>query len=186
MAASHLAGALALCLTATFASPGQNQPVPPRDTAPVAAVGTGTIRGRVTDRETGQPLGRVLVTLMSTVWRDQAMSSAALIAQSGIADDAGPKQNAPRSTTTAADGRFEFKEIPSGGYTVSFSASMTRGTHLDQSFGQSAPRDPLTRRHPPWPALRDSRRRRYRSRPSGRLRRPRRDPRAPVPPRSSR
>ena len=143
MAASHLARALALCLTAAFASPGQNQPVPPRDTAPVAAVGTGTIRGRVTDRETGQPLGRVLVTLMSTVWRDQAMSSAALIAQSGIAGDASPKQNAPRTTSTAADGRFEFKEIPPGGYIVSFDASMTRGTHLDQSFGQSAPRDPL-------------------------------------------
>ena len=143
MAASQLALALALCLTAALASAGQNQPVPPRDNAPVDAVGTGTIRGRVTDRETGQPLERVLVTLMSTVWRDQAMSSAALIAQSGIADDASPKQNAPRTTITAADGRFEFKEIPPGAYTVSFDASMMRGTHLDQSFGQSAPRDPL-------------------------------------------
>jgi protocatechuate 3,4-dioxygenase beta subunit len=139
----HLARVLALCLTAAFASPGQNQPVPPRDNAPVAAVGTGSIRGRVTDRETGKPLGRVLVTLMSTVWRDQAMSSATLMAQTGIADDASPKQNRPRTTVTAADGRFEFNEIPPGAYAVSFDASFTRGTHLDQSFGQAAPPDPL-------------------------------------------
>ena len=96
MAASHLARALALCLTAAFASPGQNQPVPPRDNAPVDAAGTGTIRGRVTDRETGQPLGRVMVTLISTAWRDQAMSSSAMIAQTGIADDSSLKQNQPR------------------------------------------------------------------------------------------
>ena len=143
MPASLSAVTLALCLTATAASPQQNATNPPRDNAPVVAAGTGIIRGRATDRETGQPLERVMVTLMSTVWREQAMSSAMMIAQTGIADDSSMRQNPPRTTTTAADGRFEFKQIPPGAYIVSFVASMTRGTHLDQSFGESAPRDPL-------------------------------------------
>jgi Carboxypeptidase regulatory-like domain len=151
MPASLSAVALALCLTATAASPQQNAANPPRDNAPVVAAGTGIIRGRVTDRETGQPLARVMVTLLSTVWREQAMSSAMMIAQTGIVDDSSMMQNPPRRTTTTADGRFEFQQIPPGAYTVSFDASMTRGTHLDQSFGESAPRDPLKpgRRVPP-------------------------------------
>ena len=142
---------LAFGLAASTASPPQNPATPPRDTAPVAAAGTGIIRGQVTDRETGQPLGRVMVTLTSNVWREQAMSSAAMIAQSGIADDTSMIRNRPRHTVTGPDGRFEFKQILPGAYTVSFSASMTRGTHLDQIFGESAPRDPLKpgRRAPP-------------------------------------
>src|SRR4029453_1262952 len=86
---------------------------------------------------------RVMVTLLSSVWREQAMASAAMMSQTGIADDASVRQNRPRTTVTAADGRFEFKQVPAGAYTVSFSATMTRGTHLDQSFGESGPRDPL-------------------------------------------
>ena len=105
---------LAFTLTASTASPQQNPASPPRDNSPRAAAGSGIIRGRVTDRETGQPLGRVMVTLMSNVWRDQAISSAAMMAQSGIADDAGTRPNVPRNTVTAADGRFEFKQIPPG------------------------------------------------------------------------
>jgi Carboxypeptidase regulatory-like domain len=141
MAAPFSALTLALCLTAT-ASPQQNPASPPRDRAPATAAGTGIIRGRVTDRDTGQPLGRVMVTLVSNIWREQAMSSAAMMAQTGITDDASMMQIQPRNTMTAADGRFEFKQVPAGAYTVSFSASMSRGTHLDQSFGETGPRDP--------------------------------------------
>ncbi len=92
-----------------------------------------------------------MVTLMSNVWREEAMSSAARMAQSGIADEPSMRQNQPLNTVTGPDGRFEFKQVPPGAYTVSFTASMTRGTHLDQSFGESAPRDPLKpgRRAPP-------------------------------------
>ena len=150
MAAPYSALALALCLTAT-ASSQQNPASPPRDKAPATAAGTGVIRGRVTDRDTGQPLGRVMVTLMSNVWREQAMSSAALMAQTGITDDASMRQLEPRNTMTAPDGRFEFKQVPAGAYIVSFSASMSRGTHLDQSFGEAGPGDPWkpSKRVPP-------------------------------------
>ena len=133
---------------------------PPVSTAPspdavsrdgAAKARTATVRGQVTDRQTGQPLGRVMVTLIATVWRDQAMSASGMMVQMGVADDSSQRQNEPRNTLTAADGRFEFKQIPPGTYTVSFSASFSRGTHLDQSFGESAPRDPLKpgRRAPP-------------------------------------
>jgi protocatechuate 3,4-dioxygenase beta subunit len=143
MSAFLPAAILALCLTATAAPPQQNPADPPRDNAPVPAAGTGIIRGRATDRETGRPLERVMVTLMSTVWREQAMSSAMMIRQTGFTDDSTMRQNQPRWTMTAVDGRFEFTQIPPGAYIVSFDASMTRGTHLGQSFGESAPRDPL-------------------------------------------
>ena len=81
------------------------------------------MRGRVVDRETGQPLERVMVTLMLNGWRDQEMSSSAMTAQTGIAgmaDDSNLKQNEPRDTATAADGRFEFTEVVPGAYTVFF------------------------------------------------------------------
>jgi protocatechuate 3,4-dioxygenase beta subunit len=149
----------ALILLLSVLKAGQVQPAapaaPPRDVVSrdgAAKARTASVSGRVVDRETGQPLGRVMVTLISTVWRDQAMSSSAMmIAQTGIVDDSSLKQNQPRHTVTAADGRFEFTQVPPGAYAVSFQASMSRGTHLDQSFGESGPRDPLKpgRRVPP-------------------------------------
>jgi protocatechuate 3,4-dioxygenase beta subunit len=140
-----------VCLWLILVTLGQSPPsppAPPRDAASrdgVEKPGTAIVRGRVTDRETGQPLGRVMVTLLSSVWREQAMASAAMMSQTGIADADVPslRQNQPRHTVTAADGRFEFKQVLAGAYTVSFQATMSRGTHLDQSFGESGPRDPL-------------------------------------------
>jgi protocatechuate 3,4-dioxygenase beta subunit len=147
-----------LILLLSVLTTGQVQPsapaAPPRDAVSrdgAAKARTATVSGRVIDRETGQPLGRVMVTLISTAWREQAMSSSAMTAQTGIADDSSLRQNQPRYAVTAADGRFEFKQVLPGAYTVSFQASMSRGTHLDQSFGESGPRDPLKpgRRVPP-------------------------------------
>jgi Carboxypeptidase regulatory-like domain len=151
----------ALVLLLSVQTTGQVQSsapaAPPRDAASRdggAKARTATVSGRVVDRETGQPLGRVMVTLMSTAWRDQAMSSSVMTAQTGIAgnaDDSSLRQNQPRYAVTAADGRFEFKQVLPGAYAVFFQASMSRGTHLDQSFGESGPRDPLKpgRRVPP-------------------------------------
>src|SRR5262245_28777236 len=109
MSTSLSALTFALCLTATTASPQQSPGNPPRDNAPTAAMGTGIVRGQVTDRETGQPLARVMVTLTSAVWREQAMSSSMMMSQTVAADDSSMRQNQPRRTMTAADGRYEFK-----------------------------------------------------------------------------
>jgi hypothetical protein len=140
----------AVCLWLILATAGQlpqsSPTAPPRDAASrdgQASKGTATVRGRVTDRETGQPLGRVTVTLISTVWREQAMSASMMMTQMGVSIDSSRGQNEPRFTNTAADGRYEFTEVPPGAYTVSFAASFSRGTHLDQDFGESAPRNPL-------------------------------------------
>ena len=61
----------ALILLLSVLTTGQVQsaaPVaPPRDAVSrdgAAKAGTATVRGRVVDRETGQPLGRVMVTLI--------------------------------------------------------------------------------------------------------------------------
>lgn len=140
-----------LCLTATTGLPQQNPTSPSRDTAQVASAGTAIIRGRVTDRETGQPLGRVMVTLTSAAWLDEELSASMMMTQAAAFDYSSVKRNEPRTTITAADGRFEFRKILPGAYFVSFDAAMIRGTHLDQRFGELTPRDQLKpgRRVPP-------------------------------------
>ena len=93
----HIVSDCALILLLSVLTAGQVQPpapaAPPRDAVARDAVArdgaakarTATVSGRVVDRETGQPLGRVMVTLISTAWRDQEMSSSAMTAQTGIA-----------------------------------------------------------------------------------------------------
>jgi protocatechuate 3,4-dioxygenase beta subunit len=73
--------------------------------APGTPAGTGIIRGRVTDQESGQPLARASVSLMTS---------------------SGP----PRSTRADADGRYAFTALPSGRYTVSANAAAFRATHV--------------------------------------------------------
>ena len=69
--------------------------VPPRDRAAVQKPGTASIRGRVTDLETGQPIARAVVTLSSS--------------------------QPPLSMETAsdADGRYAFAELAAGEYATS-------------------------------------------------------------------
>jgi hypothetical protein len=95
--------------------PGQpTQRTPPRDPRPAATqkVGTGGIRGMVTTADTGQPLGRAVVTLSGSAG-----------AATAITDD---------------QGRFEFAQLPAGRYTV----SARKNLYLPGGFKQRRPNGP--------------------------------------------
>jgi len=67
---------------------------PARDTAQPPKTGTSAIRGRAVETASGQPLRRATVRLMS------------------------PTLAEPRSTSTDAEGRYEFRELPAARYTL--------------------------------------------------------------------
>ncbi len=87
---------------------------PPRDAPRPAQASTARVRGRIFALETGQPLGRALVTL----------SGAAL--------------SPPRRTLTDGEGRYEFTDVPLGSFTLI--ASKTGYTTLQ--YGQRRPFEP--------------------------------------------
>ena len=114
-----------LIASALLVSAAQLPPTvpPPRDAVardtPATPAATGIIRGRVTDRESGEPLARVIVMMGSKA----------------VEEDSRPTQRVgdrtkPRITLTGADGRFEFKQTPAGAYVVIFDPTPLRGTHL--------------------------------------------------------
>jgi hypothetical protein len=117
---------------------GQFPPPPPpppqtvtRDAARSVPARTGTaiIRGRVTDRETGQPVARATVTLMSrTIPRS-------------------PEEGPPQART-APDGSYEIHGLPGGTYSVSVMPNESRPTHLPQYYGEDGPTDVARRRRP--------------------------------------
>jgi hypothetical protein len=78
--------------------------------------GTAIIKGTIVAAESGAPLRRVSVRITSAETR-----------WSGV-------------TSTAADGRFEIKEIPAGRYTV----SATKGSYVTLAYGQRRPGEPGT------------------------------------------
>ena len=116
----------------------------PRDAARdvVPRTGTAVIRGRVTDQETGEPFPRALV----------AISSSTLLRP----DPTNPQNFArPLQATTGSDGRFEFKDLPAGDYTVSVMPGEFRATHLGQVYGVTGPMDMMRPRRPKPLTLRD-------------------------------
>jgi len=90
---------------------------------------TGTISGRVTDRETGQPLARVSVTLGGP--------------------QGGPLEGRPLVTHTDADGRYAFTQLAPGPYSLTFAPPAHRATHLAHVYGERQPLMPRFRR--PYP-----------------------------------
>lgn len=76
---------------------------------PAPATGTAIIRGRVVAADTAKPLRGARLT----------------IAAPGLG---GP----PRTTTTTPDGRYEFKNLPAGSYTV----TATKGGYIQLRYGQ--------------------------------------------------
>ena len=124
---------LPLVLLAAFQVPVPPPPPPPaptpaavmpRDAARDAAprTGTGIIRGKVTDQESGQPIVRAIVMVTSAVLMQQTQGRAL-------------------SVITTADGQYELKNLPAGEYTVTARPGEFRATHLNQGFGDDRPPD---------------------------------------------
>src|SRR5947207_13477041 len=104
--------------TATFTAqfpggaPGVPPPQgPPRDNNQPAKAGTATLSGHVVAAGTGQPLRRAQVRVVAGDIRESRM------------------------TTTDADGRNEFKELPAGRYNVMAS----KGSYVNLQSGQQRP-----------------------------------------------
>jgi Carboxypeptidase regulatory-like domain len=96
----------------------QSQAAPPPRDVPADArsvSGTCAISGRVTDKESGRPLHRAIVTL----------------APQGSAQ--------PHMALADEEGRYEFIGLAPGEYGISAGPPELRATHLHQAFGQSGP-----------------------------------------------
>jgi carboxypeptidase family protein len=88
--------------------------MPPRDNPQPAQAGTATLRGHVVAAETGQPLRKAQIRIMSPELREN------------------------RLATADADGKYEFKEVKAGRYTVSAS----KGSYVALQYGQTRPFEP--------------------------------------------
>ena len=107
---------VALVLSSTVGSAQPPMPQgPPRDNAqPPRAPGTATIRGHIVAADTGQPLRKAQVRIFSGELREN------------------------RTTSTDADGKYEFKEVIAGRYNVSAS----KGSYVALQYGQLRPFEP--------------------------------------------
>ncbi len=90
---------------------GQTAGAPPRDTRP--ASGHAIVRGRVLNSD-GQPLRQAMVRIMASEIRSI------------------------RSASTDADGRYEFRNLPAGRYSISAS----KAAYVGSSYGQTRPNSP--------------------------------------------
>jgi hypothetical protein len=88
--------------------------LPPRDNAAAPQTGTARIGGRVTAADSGAPLRRAQVSIAS------------------------PEAALRRLTTTDADGRYEFAELPAGRYTITAS----KGGYVALQSGRQRPFEP--------------------------------------------
>ncbi len=86
-------------------------PLAPRDATGTEAKGTAVIRGRITSLDTGKPLRRAQVRLTAG------------------------ESSTPRTASTSTDGRYEFRDIPAGRYTL----RVERSGYLPLSYGQRRP-----------------------------------------------
>ena len=84
---------------------------PPRDNRGAAQSGTASLRGRVVGAQTGMPLRRAQVTVVA------------------------PESQMRRVATTDGEGRYEFRELPAG----RFSVSAIKAGYVSLQYGQRRP-----------------------------------------------
>lgn len=97
--------------------PGASRPgAPPRDTATTALTGTAVVRGRVLAAEAPNGLRRAQISLSRV-------------------DAAQPGQQYRRVTTTDAEGRFQFGDLPAG----RFSITADKAGYVALQYGQRRP-----------------------------------------------
>jgi carboxypeptidase family protein len=107
--------ALVICVALLrVAAGGAQQPPPPRDVRPIVEKGSAIIRGRIVAADTGKPLRRARVTITAPELAGE-----------------------PRNTSTDADGRYEFTDLPAGRFTL----RVRRGGYLPLAYGQRRPRE---------------------------------------------
>jgi len=90
-------------------APGMPTGMPPRDRS--STPGTAVLRGRVFAADTGQPLRKAQIRIVAPDLRENRM------------------------TTTDADGKYEFKEVVAGRYTI----SAQKGSYVALQYGQQRP-----------------------------------------------
>jgi hypothetical protein len=105
-----IAGSGQIIVTTTVQASGGSGQMPPRDNA-APKTGTAILRGRVVAADSGQPLRKAQVRIFSPELRDARMA------------------------TTDAQGRYEFKDLPAGRYTV----TAAKGSYVGLSYGQTRP-----------------------------------------------
>jgi hypothetical protein len=96
------------------APPGMPGQPPTRDNAQPAKKGTATLRGHVVAADSGQPLRKAQVRAFAPELRENRMA------------------------TTDGDGKYEFKELPAGRYTV----TAQKGSYVNLQYGQLRPFEP--------------------------------------------
>jgi hypothetical protein len=106
---------VALVFATSLSSAQAPQPqMPPRDSAQAVPAGTSVIRGRVVAADTAQPLRKAQVRIFAPELREN------------------------RLATADADGKYEFKEVKAGRYTVTAS----KGSYVALQYGQTRPFEP--------------------------------------------
>ena len=105
---------LALTLI-TLCGTAAAQPPRPQGVSQPPQTGTATIRGRIIAADTGRPLRRAQIALAAFESGGQG-----------------------RTTTTTADGRYQFKDLPAGRYTL----TVQRSGFLTLRYGQRRPLEP--------------------------------------------
>ena len=109
-------------------------PTQPRDAPPpTSRTGTAAIRGRVYSADTGQPVRRAIVMLMT--FQPPAPPPPQGTQPSAVARNEAPSFVQPRNVATDAAGRFEFTGLPTGSYRLRVSPSPQSGQYLPMAFG---------------------------------------------------